>query len=119
VLFVVAFIFPIPAIALLLALPTFALNFASWILFMLTLRRLCLSLRDEGMANEATDLLIRGIIMLILSPMLLGLVLLLATGCFLILSIPILITLLYFFFSFFTRQLDLVGSIRQVIATRW
>jgi hypothetical protein len=119
VLFVVAIGFS-PETALLLTLPVYGLSFASWVLFMLTLGRLCSFLRDEGMAEEATEILIRGSILMLFAPFVRAFLALLGSAVLgFVAALPVALVFVYQYYLLLRRQLDLVGSIRQVIATRW
>ncbi len=109
-----------PGTVLLLTLPVYGLSFASWVLFMLTLGRLCRFLRDEGMAEEATEILIRGSILMLLAPFVRVFLALLGEAVLgFVVALPVALIFLYQYYLLLRRQLDLVGSIRQVIATRW
>jgi hypothetical protein len=105
--------------AALAALPAFLLSLAAWVLFVIALYRLSVYLKEEKMAEEAVQILQRGIAILILTPLVLFALVALAGSCVgALFSPPIALYSLYYLFFFLRRQLDLVGSLRQVIASR-
>jgi hypothetical protein len=99
-------------------------SFAAWICFMLFLRAFASYLREHGCADEAMQLLILGI-GLIVAMVLFGVLLFLMAvsmqapfWILVILSLGGGITLLVFEVKFLIRNLQLIGSLRQAIATR-
>jgi hypothetical protein len=120
VLFVATFFSAVAGAGVLFALPAFGLSCGSWVMFMLTLGRLCTSLGEEKMAEEAIEVLIRGLVLLLLTPCVLILLTAMAMSLLgALFSPPLALTFLYHYFVFLRRQMDLIGSIRQVIAIRW
>jgi hypothetical protein len=98
------------------------LSSVAWLLFMIFLRRLSFYVDEEKLAEEASEIMVRGIIILFLSPFIIFTVVgVAAVGRLLglILAIIILLFSIYYFFLFLRRQLDLIGSLRQVIASRY
>ena len=97
------------------------MTFIAWCLFMVFLRQLCAHLGEETLANEAMAVMFRGILILALTPVapVVGMVLIRALMCMgaSIFLVAVLFGL-YGLFLFLRRQLDLIGSIRQVIASR-
>ncbi len=105
--------------AALAALPAFVLSFTAWILFVIALYRLSAYFKEEKMAEEAIQILFRGIGILVLTPLVLFTLVALAGSCFgALFAPPTTLGSLYYIFQFLRRQLDLVGSLRQVIASR-
>jgi hypothetical protein len=106
-------------LAVLGVVPAFLMGFIAWALFMVFLQKLSSYFHEETLAEEAQALLIRGIVILVLAPVvffiLLGLALLPCIGFIFVLMV--LGYSLYYFFLFLRRQLDLIGSLRQVIAS--
>jgi hypothetical protein len=110
----------VPGAAALTALPAFVLSFVAWVMFMIALYRLSTRLKEGKMAEEAIEILIRGVAILVCTPAILFLLVALAgsvAGA--LFAPPILLGSLYYLFLFLRRQLDLIGSLRQVIASRW
>ena len=98
------------------------MTFIAWCLFMAFLRQLCLHLGEDTLAGEAIAVMMRGIAILVLAPFafMFGLLLVFALKCVgLITFLVAMLFGLYGLFLFLRRQLDLIGSIRQVIASRY
>jgi hypothetical protein len=109
-------------IRLLGLIPAFLMTFIGWCLFMGFLRALNLHLGEETLADEATAVLFRGIVILVATPFafLVGIGLIAALRCFgLIMLLVAVLFGLYGLFLFLKRQLDLIASMRQVIASRY
>jgi hypothetical protein len=100
------------------------MELAAWILFMLFLRRLCLLLGEEMMAREATRLLIKGIVLMV-APIPFAILLYLVAGAvpFLmcVLALAVFAGVIYWIvliIKFIFEELELIGSMRQVIVSR-
>jgi hypothetical protein len=122
---VLQFVNLIPAfkgIAVLGAIPAFLMGFIAWAMFMLFLKQLCSYLSEDAMANEAMAIMMRGLLILCVAPVLvIGLVVVVGVFmcCGLIPTGLLLFYSVYYFFEFLRRQLDLIGSMRQVILSRF
>ena len=120
--FVLSFV---PALAMIGAygvIPAFLMTFIAWCLFMAFLRQLSTHMGEESLAAEAAAVMVRGIVILVLAPFLLVMGMVLVMALKVVGAIGFLIGVLfslYGLFLFLRRQLDLIGSIRQVIATRY
>ena len=104
-------------------LPAFLMTFVAWCLFMGFLRQLCLHLGEEPLGEEAVAVMLRGIFLLVGGPFVLVSALTLVFALRVVGVVLLLLLIwpfsLYVIFVFLRRQLDLIGSIRQVIATRF
>jgi hypothetical protein len=103
-------------------IPAFLMTLIAWCLFMGFVRQLSRCLGEEALAEEAMAVMFRGIAILVLSPfaVMLGVVLVAALKCVgAILFLVAVLFSLYGLFLFLKRQLDLIGSLRQVIASRY
>jgi hypothetical protein len=100
---------------------SYLLGCFAWAMFMVFLGRVCAYIDQPKMAEESGNLLIQGAVIMAVSPLLLLVVGALAVVPFagIILSLGLLLASLKYFFKFLRLQLDLVGSIRQVIWTRF
>ncbi len=119
---VLAFLGPRGAtLAVLGLLPAALMTFIAWCLFMAFLRQLCKHLGEDSLAEEAIAVMIRGIVILVAAPFCFVLaVLLMMVGCVGIITFVLAVGFsLYGLFRFLRRQLDLIGSIRQIIASRF
>jgi hypothetical protein len=97
------------------------MGLASWVLFMLFLRRLASYLKQGPVAEEALGLLWRGILLVVLPPVVLVLVSLVLRflPCLSIIAIPVgLIAWLVLAIKFLFRLLALISTLRQVILSR-
>jgi hypothetical protein len=118
----VRFIPAFQGVAALGAIPSFFMGFIAWALFMLFLKQLCSYLGEQTMAEEATAILGQGILILVVAPITVFLLLILIRAlacCGLIPAGLLLFYGLYYIFLFLRRQLDLIGSLRQVIQSRF
>ncbi len=110
------------AIGALGMIPTFLITFIAWCLFMAFLRQLCTHLGEETLGSEAIAVMFRGIFILVMTPIafLFGMILIRGLGCTgAMIFFACMLFGLYGIFLFLRRQLDLIGSIRQVIASRF
>jgi hypothetical protein len=96
---------------------------AAWVLFMLFLRQLANYLHEETSADEALQIIYMFIVLVVCQIVLIVVMfaIIFYAQSFLLASIiglPAGIALFVFYIKFLMRQLNLIGSIRQVIATR-
>jgi hypothetical protein len=103
-------------------IPAFVLAFVAWALFMLFLRQLCNYLDEVPMGDEAMAILMRGILIMFVTPIVLFALFILIGIVPCLGAFPagfIFFYSLYYFFVFLRRQLDLIGSLRQVIYSKF
>ncbi|HVS35585.1 MAG TPA: hypothetical protein VMS17_08385 [Gemmataceae bacterium] len=112
-------------IALFLLLLAITATFVAWCMFMWFLRRLCVYLGEPALESEAVGVMMRGVAILIVTPFAFaGAICVVAAFA----KIPV-VNLMFMvlmclamgavLFVFLRRQLDLIGSMRQVIASRF
>jgi hypothetical protein len=99
-------------------------SLAAWVCFMLFLRNLATYLREHGCADEAMQLLYLGIGLIVAIVVFVGLLFVLAMPMqsppwlLMILALVGGITLLVFEIKFLLRNLGLIGTLRQTVASR-
>ena len=122
---VLAFLPATELIRLGLLLLAMIMTFVAWCMFMVFLRRLCLFVGESSLGDEASAVMMRGIGILVATPFLfVGAIFVFALFSKLPVVNLVLAVLACFgfgfvMFMFLRRQLDLIGSIRQVIASRF
>lgn len=109
-----------PGGAALRALPVFFLVLAGWVLFVILLRQLSEYVSEPSMADESMYVLVRGCLILVLTPLALVALVGMAGRWFgIVLALGVVAQGLFASFRLLRRQLDLIGSLRQVIASRF
>jgi hypothetical protein len=104
------------------AMPAFVMGLASWALFMIFLRQVATYVDEQAGADESSLILIQGLFLLFFSPVVffLGLMLAAVLPCIgALIFLGIVVYAIYLYLMFLKRQLDLIGTLRQVIYSRY